>query len=448
MATIEKMAEFKVRNGEQFEVMVRQKESNNAKLAFLFDVTSPGHAYYQQRIAQLQNHAPAPPPPPPPGFSVPPPPPMAHPPPPPPPGYSVPPMMPPAPPFHAPAQVRQQARMRISMSPHGVALPFRSLVRVCHPVCQHMAPPAPPASGALPAAAPSLNAMTMPVGLLATVLKERTRANGVSLKLDPLRPEELPKALPPRDPPQAHERPSRLPRVPSADIHACPVLCLRLPLSRHGHTTFRVRSQGSLPQSSATTPATDPRPRSDLPVTVTRRERRSGAHARARARAVETRARTGARRPCLALATTCHALATTGRLRRHMRRWACAKTAGMETARTWNDTWRLLGLLAGGCAGRRLLRACACGWLATTSVPAPLRLPISRFTASMLQHHQRPRPEARGIGQRDECHRPCGRLRRLPETTGGEVHGGGDDEQGQDGGPAVWQGILNTFYHL
>ena len=118
MATIEKLAEFKVRNGEQFEAMIRQKESNNPKLAFLFDSRSPGHAYYQQKVAQLQKN-PVPPPPPPQsansGQGPPPPPPARPPPPPPPPGYAVPPMMPPAPSFYpssyAPASVRQRECM-------------------------------------------------------------------------------------------------------------------------------------------------------------------------------------------------------------------------------------------------------------------------------------------------------------------------------------------------
>ena len=54
VATVEKMAEFKVRNGEQFEIMIRAKEANNPKFSFLFDPSSPGASYYQLRVAQLQ----------------------------------------------------------------------------------------------------------------------------------------------------------------------------------------------------------------------------------------------------------------------------------------------------------------------------------------------------------------------------------------------------------
>ena len=43
-----------MRNGPNFEMMIRARESDNPTLAFLFDTSSPGFAYYQKRVAQLQ----------------------------------------------------------------------------------------------------------------------------------------------------------------------------------------------------------------------------------------------------------------------------------------------------------------------------------------------------------------------------------------------------------
>ena len=82
-AAVDKMAEFKVRNGDAFERMIREKHSNDPKFAFLFDTASAAHAYYQQRVAIIRatahaataplSHAVPPPPPPPPAAALPPP---------------------------------------------------------------------------------------------------------------------------------------------------------------------------------------------------------------------------------------------------------------------------------------------------------------------------------------------------------------------------------------
>ena len=108
LQAVDKLAEFKVRKGPEgsaFENMVREKERGNPRFAFLHDMSSPAHAYYQFRLVSLgaapatpsMGHlAPPPPPTPPHGWG---PPPL---PPPPPQGWG-PPQMPPQPPPQAPA---------------------------------------------------------------------------------------------------------------------------------------------------------------------------------------------------------------------------------------------------------------------------------------------------------------------------------------------------------
>jgi len=54
IATVDKMAEFKVRNGEAFESIIKEKQSGSSKFDFLFDSTSPAHAYYKSKVDQLQ----------------------------------------------------------------------------------------------------------------------------------------------------------------------------------------------------------------------------------------------------------------------------------------------------------------------------------------------------------------------------------------------------------
>ena len=54
IAAVDKMADYKVRNGDAFEALIKQKQQGNPKFAFLFDLASPAHAYYQQRYHQLK----------------------------------------------------------------------------------------------------------------------------------------------------------------------------------------------------------------------------------------------------------------------------------------------------------------------------------------------------------------------------------------------------------
>ena len=92
LQAVDKLAEFKVRKGPEgtaFESMVREKERGNPRFAFLHDMSSPAHAYYQFRLVSLgaapaapsMGHlAPPPPLPPPQGWGPPPlPPPPPHP---------------------------------------------------------------------------------------------------------------------------------------------------------------------------------------------------------------------------------------------------------------------------------------------------------------------------------------------------------------------------------
>jgi hypothetical protein len=130
IAAVDKMAEFKVRNGEAFESLIREKQRGNPKFSFLFDAASPAHAYYQYKLQilrqtllpaqsappQPQQHPPVAPspayPPMPPHYQYPP---QQH-----PPQHQHPP-----PAYHAAAPVPMQVRAR----PHP-------------PVCPH--PPARP----------------------------------------------------------------------------------------------------------------------------------------------------------------------------------------------------------------------------------------------------------------------------------------------------------------
>ena len=52
VAAVDKMAEFKARHGEAFETLIKQKQRDNPKFAFLFDQSSAAHAYYLHRVAQ------------------------------------------------------------------------------------------------------------------------------------------------------------------------------------------------------------------------------------------------------------------------------------------------------------------------------------------------------------------------------------------------------------
>jgi len=52
VAAIDKLADFKVKNGEQFEALIRTKQRDNPTFAFLFDEASPGHAYYHRKVQE------------------------------------------------------------------------------------------------------------------------------------------------------------------------------------------------------------------------------------------------------------------------------------------------------------------------------------------------------------------------------------------------------------
>ena len=176
IAAVDKMAEFKVRNGDAFESMIRQKQRDNPKFAFLFDTSSPAHAYYQYKLSQFQQTLqPAPQPQP----------------------HALPNA---AAPYYAPQMLPQPIAPNPQMQQHYHApapMPTAPM-----PMQYNMAPQQHP-----PAARP-LSAMTMPVGLLATLLNERVQSGGRPLSAAPLRPNELPPCLPAIVPP--------LPRVLAA----------------------------------------------------------------------------------------------------------------------------------------------------------------------------------------------------------------------------------------
>ena len=52
VAAIDKLADFKVKNGEQFEALIRNKQRDNPTFAFLFDEASPGYAYYHRKVQE------------------------------------------------------------------------------------------------------------------------------------------------------------------------------------------------------------------------------------------------------------------------------------------------------------------------------------------------------------------------------------------------------------
>ena len=51
VATIEKTADYTIRNGEAFESLIREKQRHNPTFSFLFETSSPAHAFYQQKLA-------------------------------------------------------------------------------------------------------------------------------------------------------------------------------------------------------------------------------------------------------------------------------------------------------------------------------------------------------------------------------------------------------------
>lgn len=156
VSAVDKMAEYQVRNGAQFETLIREKQRDNPKFSFLFDTASPAHGYYQHKLAQLQRSI----------------------------GMSTPATQlqapPPAAPYYAPPQYYPP--------PAPVPAPYL-------PQPGALLPP----SSVLPSG--QLSAMSMPVGLLATTLKKvRPRP---ALSLQPLMPEELPQSLPALEAPPA-----------------------------------------------------------------------------------------------------------------------------------------------------------------------------------------------------------------------------------------------------
>ncbi|KAL1507217.1 hypothetical protein AB1Y20_008067 [Prymnesium parvum] len=247
IAAVEKMADYKVRNGDQFEALIKQKQQGNPKFAFLFDVASPAHAYYQQRFLQLkaqqhapqlQQHAPSPRAPPAAGFGPPlgagghfapagypqvmahaPPLQMAqmaqmahmqqmqqmqmmHAQPPQPPIPPMPPMLP-SPAAAAPSALspeelaRERAaalaqRLQLAPEVHPPA-PMPAHLAALQAQAAQIAPPRPPA------APPVLSAHSIPVGALATLLQQRE----VRDKFEPLQQPELPRGLPAREAPSA-----------------------------------------------------------------------------------------------------------------------------------------------------------------------------------------------------------------------------------------------------
>ena len=56
--TVEKMARYKARNGDDFENLIKEKHRDDPKFAFLFKTESPAHQYYQMRVAKLKKRVP------------------------------------------------------------------------------------------------------------------------------------------------------------------------------------------------------------------------------------------------------------------------------------------------------------------------------------------------------------------------------------------------------
>lgn len=230
LQAVDKLAEFKVRKGPEgtaFESMVREKERGNPRFAFLHDMSSPAHAYYQFRLVSL-GAAPAAPS----MGHLAPPPPL-----PPPQGWGPPPLPPPPPQGWGPPQMPPQP-------PQAPALYYPSLHQVPLPEVPPPPPMAPPmvtapvlltnGAAAPPTTSATLSAFTCPVGLLATILRERygerAHFSGRSGRGDsrrpppfvPLQPNELPRALPPRDAPQALPTPAAPRAPPLANCTAAP----------------------------------------------------------------------------------------------------------------------------------------------------------------------------------------------------------------------------------
>lgn len=207
LQAVEHLAEYRLSKGDAFEALVREKHRSDPRFAFLFDPSSPGHAYYQARVAQLQHQrAPAPPPmayaPPPVGYAQPPP--HYH------PGPYMP--QPPFPTSAAPPQHMYGAPPPLQAVPPAYAPQLPPPPQPPQPL-----PPQPPPPPTLPpntaapqhAAGAPLSALSMPVGVLATILKQRERGRSTDAKrplaFTPLRPDEIPRALPSREPPQAFD---------------------------------------------------------------------------------------------------------------------------------------------------------------------------------------------------------------------------------------------------
>ena len=345
LAAVDKMANFKVRNGESFEALIREKQANDPRFAFLFDTTSAAHAYYQYRLATLYAAAPQPMPLPqqmplPQGFGNP----GGH-------AYAL-----------LPHLQQQQQQQQYTMPAVPTQLP-RSLPHMAPPPPASMmppgayyAPPPPMPPAAPPPPAAPLSALQCPVGFLATILREREenaarrgerRRPGAFM---PLRRDDLPRALPSRVAPQAlcaiplslsHPSPGPMHVLPwptsvlLSCIHRscacarslCPWCCVCLCLSSHRYS----------PPSIATTQARSHRPcepsrsvrgiESESEIGIgggarARARRRAAAHARPRRRAGAPRVAGWAW--AVALCKT----RMTGRSHPLKLRWECARMGG------------------------------------------------------------------------------------------------------------------------
>jgi len=210
LAAVDKMADFKVRNGESFEALIREKQRNDPRFAFLFDTTSPAHAYYQFRLATLYHSMPQ---------------------------QAPQPQVPtqaygnPAQPFATAPHLHQLQQPYAQLPPAPMQTPMPQFLP--HPaglippvagppaaVVQHGAYYAPPMSmpaarmqlplqqpqPAPPPPAPPLSARQCPVGFLATILRERNAKMGPGgrrpTNFKPLEDGDLPRALPSRVAPQ------------------------------------------------------------------------------------------------------------------------------------------------------------------------------------------------------------------------------------------------------
>mmetsp|Transcript_4154 Transcript_4154/g.9040 ORF Transcript_4154/g.9040 Transcript_4154/m.9040 type:complete len:357 (-) Transcript_4154:598-1668(-) len=226
LAAVDKMADFKVRNGESFEALIREKQRNDPRFAFLFDTTSPAHAYYQFRLATLYHAIPQP--------QVPPV--QMHP-------AQVPqqPQVPPQVPpqaFNNPGQMFAATPLRPQMQPFAALPPAPMPATMQQHYMPHQLPAGlippmagPPAAGvqhgayyaappmplpgtrmplqpsAVPQPPAPLSARQCPVGFLATILRERNSKNSQGSRrpasFTPLVDGDLPRALPSRVAPQA-----------------------------------------------------------------------------------------------------------------------------------------------------------------------------------------------------------------------------------------------------